>query len=135
MIERLLSDGTGIICAGGGGIPVVRDDDGSLHGVEAVVDKDRTAALLASLLDADALLLLTDVSAVELGYGTPSARAIRHTSVEELRSHPFPDGSMGPKVDASVQLRGIVRPYGGNWATRRRRGALDGHHGHHHRAL
>jgi carbamate kinase len=104
VIEKLLGAGTGIICAGGGGIPVVRDADGSLRGVEAVVDKDRTAALLARLLGADALLLLTDVPAVELGYGTPGARAIRQTSVEELRSHPFPDGSMGPKVDAACSF-------------------------------
>jgi carbamate kinase len=104
VVEHLLADGTGVICAGGGGIPVVRDDEGNLHGIEAVIDKDRTAALIAGLLRADALLLLTDVSAVEIGYGTPSAHAIRHTSVAELRKHPFPDGSMGPKVEAACNF-------------------------------
>lgn len=104
VVERLLDDGTGVICAGGGGIPVVRDAGGSLHGIEAVIDKDRTAALLAGLLRADALLLLTDVSAVEIGYGTSKARAIHHTSVAELRRHPFPDGSMGPKVEAACNF-------------------------------
>jgi carbamate kinase len=57
--------------------------------------------LLAGLLGADVLLLLTDVPAVEIGYGTPASRAMRHTSVEDLRSYSFPDGSMGPKVDAA----------------------------------
>jgi carbamate kinase len=101
VIQRLLDDGVGVICAGGGGIPVVRDDDGRLRGIEAVIDKDRTAGLLAELIGADALLLLTDVAAVEAGYGTPSARPIRHTSVADLRRLEFPAGSMGPKVEAA----------------------------------
>lgn len=115
VIQRLLDDGMGVICAGGGGIPVVRDEDGRLRGIEAVIDKDRTAALLAELLDADALLLLTDVAAVEVGYGTPSARAIRRTSVEELRRRDFPAGSMGPKVEAAcdfVQATGHLAAIG-----------------------
>jgi carbamate kinase len=101
VIRHLLDRSIGVICAGGGGIPVVRDEGGRLVGVEAVVDKDRTAALLAQLLGADVLLLLTDVPAVEVDYGTPSARAIRHISVDELRGHEFPEGSMGPKVEAA----------------------------------
>ena len=104
MIKRLLNDGIGVICAGGGGIPVVRDGNGNLRGIEAVVDKDRTAALLAELLGADALLLLTDVAAVEIDHGTPEARPIRHISVAELRCHHFPDGSMGPKVEAACDF-------------------------------
>jgi len=115
VIRQLLDAGTGVICAGGGGIPVVREDDGRLRGIEAVVDKDRTAALLAESVGADALLLLTDVAAVEVGYGTPSARAIRHTSIEELRGHEFSAGSMGPKVQAAcdfVQATGHMAAIG-----------------------
>jgi len=100
VIERLISGGTGVVCCGGGGIPVVRDDDGTLHGVEAVIDKDRTAALLAERLAADLLLVLTDVAAVQVRFGTPTARPLGHVSVETLRAQSFPDGSMGPKVEA-----------------------------------
>jgi carbamate kinase len=100
-VIRLLA-GTGVIvvCAGGGGIPVVADDAGGLRGVEAVVDKDLTAALLAQAVSADALLLLTDVEAVIDGYGTPQARPIRRATTRELRTRSFPAGSMGPKVEA-----------------------------------
>jgi carbamate kinase len=71
-----------------------------LRGVEAVIDKDLTASLLARQLDADALLLLTDVSAVQDGYGTPQARPIRRATPGELRARSFPAGSMGPKIEA-----------------------------------
>jgi carbamate kinase len=98
-IGALLRTGAVVVCAGGGGVPVVRVD-GRLRGVEAVVDKDLTAALLAGRLGADALLILTDVPAVEAGHGAPGARPIGHTTVSELRSLSFPAGSMGPKVDA-----------------------------------
>ena len=95
-------EGTGavVICAGGGGVPVVRTDSGRLRGVEAVVDKDLTAALLAQGLGADALLLLTDVEAVEDGFGTPHAQPIHGASPGELRTRSFPAGSMGPKIEA-----------------------------------
>jgi carbamate kinase len=115
VIERLVDDGIGVICAGGGGIPVVRNEEGQLRGIEAVVDKDRTAALLAKLLGADALLLLTDVAAVEVGYGTPAARPIRYVSTEEIRRLDLPDGSMGPKVSAAcdfVEATGKVAAIG-----------------------
>jgi carbamate kinase len=78
--------------------------DGLLHGVEAVIDKDLTAALMARELAADALLLLTDVSHVELAFGTPDARAITRTTPTALRSEVFPSGSMGPKVDAACRF-------------------------------
>jgi carbamate kinase len=71
-----------------------------LRGAEAVVDKDLTAALLARALDADALLLLTDIAAVQEGFGTPRARPLRRVTAAELRSLTFPDGSMGPKIEA-----------------------------------
>ena len=135
VIERLLSDGTGIICAGGGGIPVVRDADGSLHGVEAVVDKDRTAALLAE--SARRRRPLTADRCLSCGARLwHSICACDPTHVGRGAEEPSIPGRVdGSEGRCRVQLRGIVRPYGGNWATRRRRGALDGHHGHHHRAL
>jgi carbamate kinase len=104
VIERLLSSGFGVICCGGGGIPVVREAHGQLRGIEAVIDKDRTAALLAEQLGAEALLLLTDVAAVEADYGTPTARAIRETSSAELSQLKLPAGSMGPKVEAACSF-------------------------------
>jgi carbamate kinase len=103
-IRSLLNRGAIVICAGGGGIPVVREPGGRLRSVEAVVDKDLTAALLAAALGADVLLLLTDVANVELDYGTPGARAIGSASVTEMRAHPFAAGSMGPKVEAACRF-------------------------------
>jgi carbamate kinase len=100
LIRQLFDAGVVVVCAGGGGVPVVRNDQGLLEGVEAVVDKDATAGLLADALDADALLLLTDVEAVEADYGTPTARPIARTTPAFLRALAFPAGSMGPKVDA-----------------------------------
>lgn len=116
VIRALVESGTIVVCAGGGGVPVVRDEHtGRLRGVEAVVDKDQTAALLAEALDADALLLLTDVPAVIADYGTPQATPIRHTTPAALRSRQFPAGSMGPKVDAAcrfVELTGNTAAIG-----------------------
>ena len=103
-IGVLMGSGAIVICSGGGGIPVVRGVDGRLRGAEAVVDKDLAAALLARELGADALLLLTDVDGVELGFGTPEASLIRHTTAAELRAGSFPAGSMGPKVDAACRF-------------------------------
>jgi carbamate kinase len=104
VIDGLVSLGVTVICAGGGGIPVLRNEDGLLYGIEAVIDKDRTAALLAEALHADALLLLTDVRAVEVNFGTPAAREIRQSSTAELRALHLPDGSMGPKVAAACDF-------------------------------
>ncbi|MER6663931.1 carbamate kinase [Amycolatopsis japonica] len=116
VIRALVEAGTIVVCAGGGGVPVVRDEHtGRLRGVEAVVDKDQTAALLAEALDADALLLLTDVPAVIDDYGTPHATPIHHTTPARLRSRDFPAGSMGPKVDAAcrfVELTGNTAAIG-----------------------
>jgi carbamate kinase len=104
LIRVLLDSGALVVCAGGGGIPVVADASGALRGVEAVVDKDLTATLLARALDADALLLLTDVDAVIDGFGTPDARPIRHATPKQLRARSFPAGSMGPKVEAACRF-------------------------------
>jgi carbamate kinase len=104
MIRVLVGDCAVVICSGGGGIPVVRGDDGSLRGAEAVIDKDLAAALLARELEAEALMLLTDVDGVEVGFGTPGATLIRHTTAAELRAGSFPAGSMGPKVEAACRF-------------------------------
>jgi carbamate kinase len=103
-IKLLASQGAIVVCAGGGGIPVLREPGGTLRGVEAVVDKDLTAALLARETGADALLLLTDVDAVLEGYGTPAQRPIHLTTPELLRKGSFPAGSMGPKVEAACRF-------------------------------
>ena len=103
-ISSILKHGTTVICAGGGGIPVVREVDGELRGVDAVVDKDLTTALLAVLLKADRLLLLTDVANVERDYGTSRAHAIGQTTVGALRELDFAAGSMGPKVEAACRF-------------------------------
>lgn len=100
LIRRLHASGAIVICSGGGGVPVVRTTGGPLRGVEAVVDKDLAAALLAQGLGADALLLLTDVKAVEDAFGTPQAKPIHRASPGELRARSFPAGSMGPKIEA-----------------------------------
>jgi carbamate kinase len=103
-IERLVNAGVVVVCAGGGGIPVSRDATGALVGIEAVVDKDLTAALLAEQIGADVLLLLTDVSAVEVDHGGPEAKPIGRSTPSALRSYPFAAGSMGPKVDAACRF-------------------------------
>jgi carbamate kinase len=103
-IRTLLGDSAVIICAGGGGIPVTRANDGRLAGVEAVIDKDLGAALLARDLRADALMILTDVANVQVGFGTAAARPIGHTTPAALRAQSFPDGSMGPKVEAACRF-------------------------------
>ena len=103
-IRILIDSGAIVICAGGGGIPVVQAADGLLRGADAVVDKDFTTALLARDLDADALMILTDVANVEADFGTISARPIGRTTPAALRAETFPAGSMGPKVNAACRF-------------------------------
>ena len=107
-IADALAAGVLVVCNGGGGIPVVRHRDGSLHGVEAVIDKDLAAARLALDLEADVLLILTDVAAVFVAYKTPEQRALARVTVEEMERHTaageFKAGSMGPKVAAALQF-------------------------------
>lgn len=108
-IEHLQRAGFIVICAGGGGIPVVRTATGLFEGTEAVIDKDLVAALLARRLGADCLLLLTDVPAVFDGWGSAKARRIRAAHPDALADYSFPPGSMGPKVEAArrfAQLTG-----------------------------
>lgn len=103
-MKWLLERGAVVIGAGGGGIPTMFDGEGRLHGVEAVIDKDRASALLARELDADYFVMATDVSAVYANYGTPGERAIRAASPEALRAYGFPPGSMGPKVESAIEF-------------------------------
>lgn len=101
----LLADGGAIvICAGGGGIPVVRRSDGSMVGVEAVVDKDVTSALLADRLDVDALLMLTDVDGIQRDFGTEIATRIERLTPKQARQLDLPAGSMKPKALAAAKF-------------------------------
>lgn len=103
-LRAIVEDGIVPICAGGGGVPVVRDGS-RLRGVEAVIDKDLTSALVAADLDADALVILTDVAHVERDHGTADARALPYLSLEEAREllPTLPAGSMRPKLAAALQ--------------------------------
>jgi carbamate kinase len=103
-IRRLVDDGVVVVAAGGGGVPVVRAADGSLRGVEAVVDKDAAAAVLARELGADLLLLLTDVAGLFTRFGTPDATQVRRADPDLLMSMRLPPGSMGPKVAAACRF-------------------------------
>jgi carbamate kinase len=104
VIRLLLAQGVVVICAGGGGIPVIRRGDGSLTGIEAVIDKDHASALLAREIGADALLMLTDVDGVQEGFGTPTARRIPRLTAAEAARMTLPAGSMGPKVAAGLDF-------------------------------
>ncbi len=106
VIRFLIERDVIVICAGGGGIPVARKADGGFIGVEAVVDKDRASSLLAETINADALLMLTDVDAVYTDWGSDKARPIRRASPDDLRSEAFAAGSMGPKVEAACSFVG-----------------------------
>jgi carbamate kinase len=103
-VRSLAEAGALVVCGGGGGVPVVRSDAGQLTGVEAVVDKDLTAAGLAVSLKADRLLVLTDVPAIIDGFGTPDARPIHTIDADALSAMTFPAGSMGPKVEACIRF-------------------------------
>ena len=102
-IETLIAQGHLIICTGGGGIPVTWDGQ-CLTGIEAVIDKDMSAAYLAKQIKADALLILTDADAVYLDWGKPTQHPLRVTSPTELAGVKFDAGSMGPKVEASCEF-------------------------------
>jgi carbamate kinase len=103
-VKWLLERGCIVICAGGGGIPTMYGPDGKLHGVEAVVDKDRASALLARELEADLFIMATDAGAVYLDWGKPTQRAIRRVPPHLLDPALFAAGSMGPKVEAAVEF-------------------------------
>ncbi|CAH6803774.1 putative carbamate kinase [Vibrio chagasii] len=102
-ITQLIEAGHLVICTGGGGIPV-KKEHGKLVGVEAVIDKDMSAAFLAKQLNADALLILTDADAVYLDWGKPTQHALRSTTPGKLAKFEFDAGSMGPKIEASCEF-------------------------------
>ena len=102
-IKWLLEKGSVIICAGGGGIPTVYDDNGQLRGVEAVIDKDYCAALLAEQVEADLLLIATDVDGVYVNWGKRDQQVIAEASPDALDADQFAAGSMGPKVGAACR--------------------------------
>lgn len=104
VIKMLIVQNVVVICAGGGGIPVVKDEKGHWAGVEAVIDKDLAGALLACELGADVFLMLTDVDAVYQGWGTADARAIRCISPASVRDMAFAAGSMAPKMAAASEF-------------------------------
>jgi carbamate kinase len=108
IISYLLKGGIIVIAAGGGGVPVIRQADGELRGVEAVIDKDRTAAVLAREINADLLIFLTAVEYVYLDYGTPSQYPLKTLTAAEARKYleegQFAAGSMGPKIEASLDF-------------------------------
>ncbi len=107
-IRRLTLEGTVVVACGGGGIPVMTDDNGNMKGLEAVIDKDRATALLANGLGSRRLLITTGVDAIYKGFLGSRPTPIRQATISQMRAlaaaGEFPPGSMGPKVDASIQF-------------------------------
>ena len=108
LVEALSARGTVVIAGGGGGIPVVRGENGVRHGVEAVIDKDLTSALMANVLGIQHIMILTGVSRVAINFGKPDQRELDRVTVSEMRRYleegHFPEGSMGPKVEAAIRF-------------------------------
>jgi carbamate kinase len=107
-IQRAVAAGELVIACGGGGIPVVRNPQEVLHGIAAVIDKDLASALLATQLDADAMMILTNVDRVSINYGKPDEQAIDSMTLSQakqwLGEGQFPPGSMGPKIEGAVNF-------------------------------
>ena len=136
VIRQLVDSGVVVICVGGGGIPVVADDAGDLHGVAAVIDKDVASAVLANEIDADLLIISTAVEKVALRFGTPEQEEVDHFTLAEVKQYldeggHFAEGSMAPKMRAVVQFleaggkealitnpENIMRAMGGETGTR-----------------
>lgn len=108
LIETIVKSGAVVIAGGGGGIPVVRRTDGTRYGIEAVIDKDLSSALIADVLDVDDFIILTGVDTVCVNFGQPNQQALTRVSATALREWQsqgqFPDGSMGPKVEAVLRF-------------------------------
>jgi carbamate kinase len=108
LLKRLVESGAVLVAGGGGGVPVYQDVGGYFRGVEAVIDKDYVAAMLATELEADLFIMLTQVPMVAENFGRPNQRWLRRMPLEKARqmmaSHQFPPGSMGPKVQASMNF-------------------------------
>jgi len=109
-VEQLLARGVTVVCCGGGGIPVVRDGDGAIHGMEAVIDKDRVSALLGTQLGATRLFLTTGTDAIYRDFATENRTKLERITVDEVEAMEaegqFPPGSMGPKVEAAREFIG-----------------------------
>lgn len=108
LVETVAKSGAVVIAGGGGGVPVVRSGRGQRHGVGAVIDKDRTSALMANVLHIDDLMILTAVPRVAINFGQPNQEALDRVTLSEVRKlhadgH-FPPGSMGPKIDAAIEF-------------------------------
>ncbi len=108
VIRSLVEDDVVVIAAGGGGVPVIREWNGRLRGVEGVVDKDQAASVLARQLRAKRLVILTAVERVALDFRKPTQREVDRLTLEEARAHlaqgQFPPGSMGPKIEACLEF-------------------------------
>ena len=115
-IAAMVADGVIVVACGGGGVPVVQDDKGDVHGVAAVVDKDLASSMLARDLKADGLMILTDIDRVRLDYGTAAERPVDEMTVAEARrwldDGQFPAGSMGPKVRAVARFVEATEGFG-----------------------
>lgn len=108
LIRRLVEQGELLIVGGGGGVPVVRDESGYIRGVEAVIDKDLTSALIARGLGVSTFVIATGIDRVALDFRKPTQRFLNHLSLDEARRHleagQFPSGSMGPKIAAGIDF-------------------------------
>lgn len=108
VIRAMVEDGVIAIAAGGGGIPVYIEDDGTYEGVDVVIDKDRASAVLGHAIGAEMLLILTAVDQVAINFGKPNQRPLAKITAAEAQRYldegHFPDGSMGPKIDAAIQF-------------------------------
>ncbi|MDJ0948613.1 MAG: carbamate kinase [Alphaproteobacteria bacterium] len=108
LIQALARQGAVVIAGGGGGIPVIRGPKKVRHGIEAVIDKDLTSALMAKVLGIEEMLILTAVPRVSIYFGTPAERALGRVTLSELKRHhadgQFPPGSMGPKAEAAIRF-------------------------------
>lgn len=107
-IRRLVEDGELVICCGGGGVPVTRDEHGMLRGAAAVIDKDRTSALLAKQLNAQSLIILTAVERVYINFGKPDQKPLDKITLAEAKDYlqqgQFAEGSMRPKIEAAINF-------------------------------
>lgn len=107
-IKTLYNEDNFVIACGGGGIPVMKNEQGNYEGVEAVVDKDHTSSLLASKIGAEVLLILTDVEKVAINYGKQNQESLDHLSVQKAKNYlddgHFPPGTMGPKIESTINF-------------------------------
>ena len=135
LVHDLAARGAVVIAGGGGGIPVLRRPDGTRTGIEAVIDKDLTSAMMARALGIDTIMILTGIDRVAIDFGTPSQRSLECATLTEIKAHrddgQFPPGSMGPKIDAAIDFieRGGKRVVIG--PLERAADALDGRTGTH----